>query len=437
MRIKHFIENQWVEYADYDNRRSLPHIMDGFKITQRKAMYTLAMTLPRNAKPIKVAQLANAAAKETAYHHGEKSMMDTIVKLAQNFPGSNNYPFLERHGQFGTRLHPKGSDPRYIFTELHPNWDKFFKKEDQEIVEYLYDDSDQIEPKYFIPVVPLVLINGADGVGNGFKSAILQYDLESVVKALKEVVKFGKVKTPLIPNLHGFTGKIEKVERQVTFTGTLKIVHSTKIVITELPPGYSNDKYKEVLNKLIENKKIKEYYNSSDEDKWEWTIDCPRDTTALGVEALTKLFGLIGRVSENFVGWGMDASAPMVFQTPEELLEYWYAERIKLYDTSLKHQIKKTEASLIRLDLRIRFIQWCLKNDFRKFSKAEFIEKAVAGVKKLTPELASDFVSMPMFRITTDEVKKAELDLDNNLAILEDLEAQTPLILMERNLKAL
>lgn len=437
MQIKHFIEGQWVEYADYDNRRSLPNLMDGFKITQRKAMYTIAMTLPKNAKPIKVAQFASAASKETSYHHGEKSMMDTIVKLAQEFPGSNNYPFLERHGQFGTRLSATGSDARYIHTALHKNWDIFFKKEDQDIVEYLYDDEEKIEPKYFIPIVPLVLINGADGVGNGFKSAILQYDLQSVVKALKEVIKHGAVKTPLIPHINGFTGTITKVDRQVTFTGTLKIVHSTKIIITELPPRFDNDKYKKLLNTLVEKKIIKEYYNNSDEDKWEFTIDCPRDTTAMGVEKLTELFGLIGKVTENFVGWGMDTTAPMTFQSPEALLEYWYDERIKLYDKSIKHQIKVMKAHLLKLDLRIRFIEWCLKNDVRKFTKAEFVAKSIAEVKKLSPEVATEFVGMPMYRITTDEVEKLEREIDKAVDDLGVLEQLTPVGVMEANLKGL
>lgn len=436
MQIKHFIDNQWVAYADYDNRRSLPHVMDGLKITQRKVMCT-ALKLPKGDKPTKVSQFAAKAAADTAYHHGEVSMMDAVVKMAQDFPGSNNYPLLEKHGQFGSRLSAEASSPRYIHVKLHKNWDRFFKKEDQDIVIPQYDDDDQIEPEYYIPVVPMLLLNGADGVGNGFKSSILNYSVESVVKALKEIIKYGEVRTPLIPFVNGYTGTIEKVNRQVIFKGTLKIVHTTKLHITELPPGYDNDKYKKVLNKLIDEKVIKDYQNHSNEEKWDWVIDCPRDTTALGHDKLVEKLGLIGKVSENFVCWGMDASAPMTFETPEELLTYWYHERLKLYDKSLKHQIKQLEREIIKLDLKIRFIKWCLKNDFRKLSKAEFIEKSVAGVKRLTPDVASDFVSMPMYRITTDEVEKAELDLQSNLDILEELEKQTPLVLMERNLKGL
>ena len=109
--IRDFIANEWAQYADYDNRRSLPHIMDGLKITQRKAMYT-ATLMPKSEKPIRVSQFASEAAKVTAYHHGEVSMVDAVVKLAQDYPGSNNFPWLEKHGQFGTRLSNDSAAPR-------------------------------------------------------------------------------------------------------------------------------------------------------------------------------------------------------------------------------------------------------------------------------------------------------------------------------------
>lgn len=436
MRIKAFIDNEWLAYADYDNRRMLPHIMDGLKITQRKAMYT-ALDLPKADKPMKVSQFASRAAAETAYHHGEVSMMDTVVKLAQDYPGSNNVPLLEKHGQFGSRLSNAASSPRYIFTKLHPNWDKFFRKVDQEIVVHQYDDDKLIEPKYYIPIIPMVLVNGADGIGNGFRSLILNYEVPTVVKALKEMIKHGAVKTPMVPYVNGFTGTIEKVERQVTFKGKLKIVHSTKVVITELPLGYDNDDYKKLLKKLMDAKFIKDYQNHSTEDKWEWIIDCPRDTTALGIDVLMEKFGLVTRMSENFVGWGTDAKAPLTFDGPENLLTYWYHERLKLYQLSINDQIKKVKAHIIKLHLRISFIKWCLKNDFRKLTRAEFINNVVTDIKRLTPEMAGDFVQTPAYRFTTDEVKKLELDMDNNISILEGLEQLTPLKVMEDNLKTL
>lgn len=436
MRVKEFIANQWVAYADYDNRRSLPHVMDGLKITQRKAMYA-ATKLPKGDKPIKVSQFAGKAAELTAYHHGDTSMISTIVGLAQDFPGSNNYPFLEKHGQFGTRLSNDPSAARYITTRLSKNWERFFKESDQDIVEYLYDDGEKIEPKYFIPVVPTILLNGCDGVGNGFKSSILNYDVADVVKAINEIIKSGKVSTPLIPKIVGWTGTVEKVDKQVIFKGVIKKINSTKLHITELPPSYDNEKYKKLLNKLIDDKFIKDYENRSTEDKWDWYIDCPRDTAAIDASILLEKFGLVYKTSENFVCWGMDDSAPITFDSPEALVEYWYTHRLELYQKGLDNEIAKVKTEILTADLKMRFIKWCLKNDFRELTKAEFIERVQNEVKKMTPEYANKFVAMPMYKITTDEIEILQKEIEQLVDRLDYLEQCKPIDIMKQNLKTL
>lgn len=433
MRIKNFISTKWVAYADYDNRRSLPHIMDGFKITQRKAMYA-ATKLPKGDKAIRVSQFASKAAELTAYHHGESSMISTIVGLAQDFPGSNNYPFLEKHGQFGSRLSKESAAPRYIHTKMHDNWTKFFKSEDQKIVEYLLDDGDQIEPKFFIPILPTILLNGSEGVGNGYKSDILNYAVEDIIRAVNEIIKHGSVKTPLVPALNGWSGKVTKQDKQIVMSGILKIVNTTKIHITELPPHYNNEKYKILLNKLIDSKLIKDYENKSTEDKWDWTIECPRDTTALGHDVLMDKFGLISKTTENIVCWGMDDVAPLTFDSVESLIQYWFIERIKLYDVSLKYQIKETTNDILLADLKMKFIEWCLSIDFRKFTKQEFINGAVSNIKTLSVDVAEQFVSTPIYKITKDEIQKLGENIDQLMDELDILESTSSMDLMANNI---
>lgn len=436
MRVKEFITNQWAAYADYDNRRSLPNVMDGLKITQRKALYA-ATKLPKGDKPIKVSQFASKAAEVTAYHHGDTSMVSTVIGLAQDYPGSNNYPLLEKHGQFGSRLSNEAAAPRYIHTKLHKNWDRFFKSEDQQIVEYLYDDGEQIEPKFFIPVIPVILLNGCDGVGNGFKSSILNYEIADIVKALNEIISKGKVLTPLVPKVVGWNGSITKADKQVIFTGVFKKVNTTKIHITEIPPTYDNDKYKKLLNKLVDDKFIKDYENRSTEDKWDWVLDCPRDTVALKDEVLLDKLGLITKTSENLVCWGVDGTAPITFETVEALIEYWYNERLELYSASLRNQIKECKAEIVNADLKMRFIKWCIKNDFKKLTKNEFVDKLVSEVKSMTIDAANKFVTMPVYKMTTDEVAKLEDEITSLLDKLDDLESKQPIDMMKKNLKEL
>lgn len=422
IRIKDFIANEWSEYADYDNRRSLPHLMDGLKITQRKALYT-GTKLPKNDKPMRVSQFAAKAAEMTAYHHGETSMMSTVVHLAQDFPGTNNYPLMERHGQFGSRLDPsKYSSPRYIHTKLHSNFEKFFHEDDQNIVEYLYDDGDKIEPKFFIPVVPMLLINGSDGTGNGFKSKIFTYGLKEIIIAVKECVKHGKVKTPLIPFMNGWKGKIEKIGKQVIFTGCFERINTTKIKVTELPPTYDNEKYKSILNSLVENKTIKDYENHSKEDKWEWVIECSREFSKKTDEELIGILELTSKMTETFVCWGVDDARPLTFDGPAELVENWVLERLKLYDQFISFKTKQIGEEIIAADMKIKFLEWTIDNDIKSLTKKELISKSMGSIRGLTLELAEKFVGMPIYKMTSDEIEKERKVIDSLLDDLDKIE---------------
>lgn len=434
MRIKDFISNEWSAYADYDNRRSLPHIMDGLKITQRKALYA-ATKLPQNTKPLKVSQFAAKAAEITAYHHGDASMISTVVGLAQDYPGSNNYPLLEKHGQFGTRLSNEAAAPRYIHTKLHANWKRFFHETDQNIVEFLYDDGDQIEPKYFIPVVPTILLNGCDGLGNGFKSSILNYELKDILNALNEIRKSGRVVTPILPRLANWNGSIEKDDRQITFKGVIEKINKTKLRIVELPPIYDNEKYRKFLNKLLDEKIIRDYENHSTEDKWDWHVQCSREIVALPHDELMEKFGLVSKTTENFVCWGMSGAAPMTFDSPEHLIEYWYDERLKLYKKRIHHEIECLKKKIIDLNSKLQFILWCTKNDFRSLTKADFISKVINEVKSVTEEHANKFVNLPIYKITVDEVEKLSNEIDVLLNNLDKLEQCSPLDLMRENIQ--
>lgn len=209
-----FINVELVLYSNYDNVRSIPNMMDGFKPGQRKVMYTC---LKRNDKrEVKVAQLAGSVAEHSAYHHGETSLMATIINLAQNFVGSNNINLLQPIGQFGTRL-TGGKDaasPRYIFTMLRyllfftiitistkkeivflhtlffhsPLARYIFHKYDDPLLKYEYDDNQRIEPVYYMPVIPMVLVNGADGIGTGWMTKIPNYNPREIIENLHRMM---------------------------------------------------------------------------------------------------------------------------------------------------------------------------------------------------------------------------------------------------------
>nr|XP_003704530.2 PREDICTED: DNA topoisomerase 2 isoform X2 [Megachile rotundata] len=242
-----FINVELVLYSNYDNVRSIPNMIDGFKPGQRKVVYTC---LKRNDKrEVKVAQLAGSVAEHSAYHHGETSLMSTIINLAQNFVGSNNINLLQSIGQFGTRL-AGGKDaasPRYIFTMLSPLARFIFHKHDDPLLKHEYDDNQKIEPVYYVPTIPMVLVNGADGIGTGWMTKIPNYNPREIIENLFRMMDDGEPK-PMIPYYKNFKGTIESCgEYRYVISGEISVIGPDKVEITELPVGTWTQVYKETV----------------------------------------------------------------------------------------------------------------------------------------------------------------------------------------------
>ena len=158
-------------------QRAIPNAIDGFKPSQRKVLYVCFV---RNDKrEVKVAQLSGSVAEKSAYHYGEVSLQATIIKLAQDFVGSNNINLLLPNGQFGSRR-KGGADhaaSRYIFTKLSPLARKIYPEVDDNLYEYVVDDNQRVEPKFYAPIIPMALVNGSVGIGTGWATKILIHSL--------------------------------------------------------------------------------------------------------------------------------------------------------------------------------------------------------------------------------------------------------------------
>ncbi|XP_015240259.1 PREDICTED: DNA topoisomerase 2-alpha-like [Cyprinodon variegatus] len=247
-----FVNKELVLFSNSDNERSIPCLVDGLKPGQRKVLYCC---FKRNDKrEVKVAQLAGSVAEMSAYHHGEVSLMMTIVGLAQNFVGSNNMNLLQPLGQFGTRLHggKDSASPRYIFTMLSPLARLVFPPVDDNLLKYNYDDNQRVEPEWYIPIIPTVLVNGSEGIGTGWASKIPNYDIREIISNLHRMLN-GQEPLPMLPNYKNFRGTIEQVmDNQYMNSGEVSILDSTTIEISELPVKSWTQAYKEnVLEPML------------------------------------------------------------------------------------------------------------------------------------------------------------------------------------------
>ena len=193
--IKDFFSKEVRDYSIYSCMRAIPSGIDGMKTAHRKVLYGMAKEFP--TQEVKVSICAATIQAVTAYHHG--SLEAVVTGMAQNFVGSNNIPLLEGIGQFGSRITSTPAASRYIFAKLSQSAKQLFKPVDDNILEWLDDDGQKIEPKFYLPVLPLVLINGAEGMGTGFSTYIMGYKPDDLKKRTLEILNGSKKKTPLTP----------------------------------------------------------------------------------------------------------------------------------------------------------------------------------------------------------------------------------------------
>lgn len=404
MKVKTFFDNEFKLFSVYDNVRSIPSLVDGLKVSQRKAIYGF-LQRGENAAEMKVENASNYIASVTDYHHGAQSLCTTIVNLAQNFTGSNNINLLEPVGQFGSRLDHEAGAPRYIFTHLSKNFRTLFKKEDDIILDYLHSDSMQIEPKHFYPILPMVLVNGAKGTGTGYACSIFNYNPEDLKNYMLDVLATGSSKVKLIPWFRNFNGKVIKDADQTIIEGVYKIVNPTTIHITELPVGTTQDTYREHLNELEDAGFIKNYTDSSTESGFDFMLTVPRSTTSASHDELMKRFKLISRGTETFSLWD-ENNKIKVFSKPEEIVDYFTNYRIKIYDIRRSEQIKQYDADLKWIQEKLKFIRYYISNsqDFAKKNRTE-LEKLLTTEGFVNKD---KLLQIRIYNLTKDEIEKLE-----------------------------
>lgn len=429
-----FFNTAFKEFSLYDNVRSIPFLTDGLKPSQRKAIYGTQLR-GENGGLLSVERLSAAVAASTDYHHGIGSLQSTIIGLANNYPGSNNLNLFVPEGQFGSRLTADSAAPRYIETKLSPNFRALFPKADDAILEHNETDGEKIEPKTYLPILPLSLINGAQGTGTGHACLIMAYNPKDVRDACLKVLENKKLKSgTLTPWYSGFSGTVERNPEtgQVVVTGKLEVLNSTTIKVTELPIGTYLDQYKAHLTKLEEAEFIKDFEDRSTEDGFDFTITCPRSTTNLSLEELYKKFKLISRDTENFTLWGVDGVLERL-ESAEAVIEAFVPWRLSMYEVRRQKLIADMRSSIEWASLRIRFINFYLKNTalFKNTGKQELIELLVKNEFDEYDRL----LSMSMWNLTRDKITELEKELDEMRSHLQVLEVDTAAEMYRRELK--
>jgi len=399
-----FINDEMIHFSKYDCDRSIPNLMDGLKISLRKILFS---AFKKNLKSeIKVAQFSGYVSEHSGYHHGEASLNAAIVGMAQNFVGSNNINLFEPNGQFGTRLQA-GADSaseRYIFTQLNKLTRLIYRPEDDAVLTYLDDDGQSVEPIYYVPVIPMVLVNGTKGIGTGFSTEIMCYSPTQIIAYLRHKLMGAPAPAPSIePFYKNFRGEIRRVgDSKYLFKGCYTILDEKKVRITELPIGTWTDNYKKFLENLIEppagSKEkekdkdstantapiVKEYNDMSTDTHVDITVTMAANIIKTYSEKaaeydctmLEKVLGLYSTQSTTNMNL-FDANEKLVkYGNAEEIADSYSVTRLAFYGKRKDALIAGLRKELMVLSNRARYITELLEDtiDLRRKTNKQLVE---------------------------------------------------------------
>lgn len=353
--ITEFFKNDYVNFASYDNLRKIASIMDGQKNAARKVLYTV---LEKNIKDeIKVSQLNSKAAEFAEYIHG--SMDGVIVNLAKSYTGTNNLPLLSAEGNFGTRFSNEASASRYIFTYGTNNLFTLFNKDDTSNLIKQYFEGEKIEPRFYVPDLPIILINGAEGMSPGVSQTILPRDPKKISAYIRSYLENKNSRYKFEPYFEGFTGTVEQGEtsRQWVIKGKVKRLSATRVEITEVPIGYDLKKYINELRKLEDKKEIRSFIDRAEDDNFRFeVVMTAKDLSSLTDEQLLEKLKLVKRTSEIYTCIS-EENKIIDFDGPKEIIHHFI--KIKLeYLQKRKDSIIQRIGSEVSVDKnKMKFIE--------------------------------------------------------------------------------
>lgn len=429
MKYDDFVNKEYIIMAVQSNLRAIPHVMDGLKPSQRKILF--ACLKRKLHSEIKVAQLAGYTSEHAAYHHGEMSLNGAIINMAQNYIGSNNINLLMPNGQFGTRL-MGGKDhasPRYVFTQLSPLAELIYHPADAPLYTPLEDDGQKIEPVHYLPVIPMLLVNGGSGIGTGWSTTIPSYNPLEIIQQLQHRLD-NKPMHRMKPWYKDFKGTIEPIIGTTTkfaVTGVYTWSSANTIVITELPVGTWTNTYKEMLERCVDGcgafKKgdivslQAKYTDTIVYFKVKMSSGCAKRLRANG---LIKAFKLQSTLCiGNMHAFGANGNMKK-YANEVEILEEFYHHRLALYEERKQYQVGAYQQTIGKLQHKITFIEMVINGTIQFKGKPK--DQLISELQKHEFGDIDYLLSMAMWNLTHDKITKLKCELETLQRQLHQLE---------------
>jgi len=405
LKLEDFFKEEYIDFSVYDNVRKLASYIDGQKNASRKIVHTV---LQQNIdKFVKVSNLGPKVQDYAQYLHG--SLEGTIVNMTADYVGSgNNVPLLEGDGNFGSAFINEAAATRYIFARMNPILKQLFVKDDFVNLEHQNFEGAKIEPRYYVPTLPMLAINGSDGVSIGYAQKILPRDPAQIVKWVQQRAEGARITANLKPHWNGMKCTVVKGESEGQWEIHGSFTRRTKhrITIDALPVGYTLKQYQSVLEKLVEDKVIKDYEDFSDNDEFEFEIQVDRAFGERTDEWIMTKLKLIRKVTENYTCID-ENNKIVIFNNIKELLEAWYTKRIEYNNLRKQHLLASMQEEMDYTNARAKFIQGVVEEaiELRNAKEADVIAQGEA-YDAILKDRVKGFLGLPMRSLTTEEIAK-------------------------------
>lgn len=420
--VTKFLNEEVVNFASYSTMRAIASFVDGQKNAGRKVIYSV---MNRPNKDVKVSILSGLIMTDTEYLHGDIS--GSIITLAQNYAGTNNLPLLTREGNFGSRFETEASATRYIFTAKEKYFDALFNKDDNNVLIEQYFEGTKIEPRFFVPTLPLLLINGSEGIATGFAQKILSRNIDNIKEYIKLYLKDKKSsKDLLIPSFNGFNGTVEQGDNstQWSIKGKIKRLSGGKFEILEIPIGIDLQSYTKVLDDLEDDKFIKSYKDKSEDDKFHFEVSMsPSDLAKFSDEDLLQKFKLVKKVSENYTCLD-ENNRVKVFENAEEILKAFVKIKLEYLQKRKDYQLQKFEED-IKFDFsKFLFIKNIVDNTLiiNKRKKDDIIKDLEKIDNIIKRDNSYDYLlNLNILSLTEERMNKLQEDIKSKKSDLDKL----------------
>lgn len=435
--ITEFLDNEYIEYPFYVlENRAIPSMIDGFKTTQRKITETMRRVWPSNkGKAMKVVSLTGELMSKLAYHHSDASASGAIINMTQDF--KNGLPLFKGIGQFGSLRNPEPGAPRYISVKPSKWFNILYK--DNNLTKPQIDDGQKVEPEFFLPIIPMILVNGGSGIAVGYASNILNRNPYEITKACLEYLEKGQIKQSLLPWWEHYNGEIiinknKNKNNSYYLKGSWEIVNSTTVQITELPPNMTFEKIEKLFGKLEDNKEIVSFEDNSS-DKIDIFIKFKRaDLKELNDDNIEKMFHLKEKYSENITCLNEKGKIEE-FIDVTNLIQRFVNFRLTFYDKRKELLIKNLNDRINKLEEKIKFIQLVIDGDITiNKRKRSVIENEL---KSKNFKEISTLLSVPIYSFTKDELDNSQKQLKELIKELTIIKKTTPKSMYVDDLKLL